>query len=146
MRLKKKGIWIAVCLLAVLHSRAAELNLMPKPSSVVQQEGFLVLELMPSIEIASGDERVQHALARFIRNLSVQTGIPFDRHFPGTPEGLKLLIRCAGTGGRIQAVAEDESYHLTVSRAGIVLTAPNQLGVKHGLETLLQLVEVGALG
>jgi len=146
MRRKKKGIWIAVCLLAVLHSRAAELSLMPWPSRVVQQEGFLVLEHMPSIEIAGGDERVRHALSRFIRNFSVQTGIPFDRHFPGTPEGPTFVIRCAGTARRIQAVAEDESYHLIVSRAGIVLTAPNPLGLMHGLETLLQLVEAGPLG
>jgi hexosaminidase len=119
---------------------------MPWPSRVVEQHGSLALDHTPRIELTGGDERVRHALARFMQNLSAQSGIPFDRHFAGTPDGPTFVIRCGETGRRIQAVGEDESYHLTVSKTGIELTAANPLGTMHGLETLLQLVEVGPQG
>ncbi|MGC2163639.1 MAG: beta-N-acetylhexosaminidase [Silvibacterium sp.] len=119
---------------------------MPWPSHITQQEGFLALNYPPRIELTGGDERVHHALKRFIQNLSVQTGAPFDRHFPGTPDGPLLVIHCASAGLRVQSLQEDESYHLTVSQAGIELTAENPLGIMHGLQTLLQLVEAGPKG
>jgi len=116
---------------------------MPWPSHVMQQEGFLALDHTPHIELTGGDERVHDALNRFIRNLAVRTGTPFDRNFPGTPDGPRLVIHCASDGLRIQKLEEDESYHLTVAQTGIELTAANPLGIMHGLETLLQLVQAG---
>lgn len=138
---------IAILLLcAVLPCAAAELPLMPWPSHVMQQEGFLALDHAPHIELTGGDERVHDALNRFIRNLAVRTGVPFDRNFPGTPDGPRLVIRCASDGLRVQKLEEDESYHLTVGQAGVELTAANPLGIMHGLETLLQLVQAGPHG
>jgi hexosaminidase len=138
---------IAVFLLcAALPCGAAELNLMPWPSHITQQQGFLPLDHTPRIELTGGDERVHHALTRFVQNLSVQTGVPFDRHFAGTPDGPLFVIHCAGPGLRVQALEEDESYHLTVSSTGIELSAANPLGIMHGLETVLQLVEPGPQG
>ncbi|AEU36565.1 beta-N-acetylhexosaminidase [Granulicella mallensis] len=137
----------AVLLLcAALPCGAAELNLMPWPSHVTQQEGFLNLEHTPQIQLTGGDERVHHALTRFMRSLSVRTGVPFDHHFSGAPEGPRFVIRCAGPGLHVQALAEDESYHLTVSQTGIELTAANPLGIMHGLETVLQLVRPSPQG
>lgn len=130
----------------VLPSRAAQLNLMPWPSHIEQQEGFLALDVPPRIELAGGDERVHHALTRFIQDLSIRTAVPFDRHFVGAPDGALLVIHCTGNGRRVQALEEDESYHLIVSQAGIELTAANPLGIMHGLQTLLQLVEPGPKG
>ena len=46
----------------------------------------------------------------------------------------------------MQSLDGDESYHLSVSQTGIQLTAADPLGVMHGLETLLQLVEPGPNG
>lgn len=130
----------------VLPCGATELNLMPWPSQVTQQEGSLGLDYLPRIELHGGDERVHHALDRFVRDLSVRTGVPFDRHFSGTPDGPLFVIHCAGPGPHVQALEEDESYHLAVDGKGIELTAANPLGIMHGLETLLQLVESGPQG
>ncbi|NYF91599.1 hexosaminidase [Edaphobacter lichenicola] len=41
----------------------------------------------------------------------------------------------------MQHLGEDESYHLEITAAGALLTAPNPLGVLHGLQTFLQLVQ-----
>lgn len=133
-------------LCAVLPCAAAELPLMPWPSHVIQQEGFLALDHAPHIELVGGDERLHDALNRFIQNLAVRTGAPIDRNIPGTPDGPQLVIHCASNGLPIQKLEEDESYHLTVGRTGIELTAANPLGIMHGLETLLQLVQAGRHG
>lgn len=135
----------ALLLCAVLPCGAAELPLMPWPSHITQEDGFLVLDHTPSIELTGGDERVHRAVTRFLRNLSVRTGVPFDRRFPGAPDGPRFVINC-GPGLHVQALDEDESYHLSISQKGIELTAANPLGIMHGLETVLQLVEPGPQG
>jgi len=142
-RLKFAAVWM---LCAALPCGAAELNLMPWPSHITQQPGVLALNYPPKIELTGGDERVHDALIRFSHDLAVRTGAPFDRHFPGNPDGPRFVIHCASRGLRVQALQEDESYHLTVSDAGITLTAANPLGIMHGLQTLLQLVEAGPNG
>ena len=119
---------------------------MPWPSHITQQPGVLALNYPPHIELTGGDERVDHALERYTHDLAMQTGAPFDRHFPGSPDGPLFVIHCASRGLRVQALQEDESYHLTVSEAGIELTAANPLGIMHGLQTLLQLLEAGPNG
>jgi hexosaminidase len=126
---------------ASLACRAAELNLMPWPSHVVQQEGFLIIGHTPQIELTGGDERVHRALTRFLQNLSSRTGVPFDHHFAGAPAGPPFIIRCASPGLHVQALEEDESYHLVINRTEILLTAANPLGIMHGLETIQQLIE-----
>lgn len=142
-----KQFGAAIFLLAsALPCMAKDLNLMPWPSQITRQEGFLLLDHAPQIELTGGDERVHHALDRFMHNLSMRTGVPFDRHFPRTPDGPRFVIHCANSGLRVQAVEEDESYHLVIDSKGIELTAANPLGVMHGLETVLQLVEAGPQG
>jgi hexosaminidase len=136
----------SLLLCSVLPCGAAELNLMPWPSQMTQQSGFLEMDHVPKFEVSGGDERVGHAVKRFVHDLSVRTGVPFDRRFPGTPDGPLFVIRCAGPGLRVQALEEDESYHLVVSGAGIELTAANPLGIMHGLQTVLQLVQAGPKG
>lgn len=131
---------------ATLSCGAAQLNLMPWPSQITQQDGSLPLNASPQIELTGGDERVHHAIERFLRDLATETGAPFDRKSPGAAAGPSLVIRCAEDGQRVQSLEEDESYRLTVSQTGIELSAANPLGIMHGLETLLQLVEPGANG
>lgn len=114
---------------------------MPWPSHITQGEGFVALDRAPRIELTGGDERVRHALRRFVRNLAVRTGVPFDQPFAADASGPLFVIHCAGSGLRVQALEEDESYHLVIDSKGIELTAANPLGILHGLETVLQLVE-----
>ena len=56
--------------------------------------------------------------------------------------GFRLSIEAAALGAPVQALGEDESYTLAVTSSSVSLRAPNELGAMHGLETLLQLVEV----
>jgi hexosaminidase len=46
----------------------------------------------------------------------------------------------------VQSAQEDESYRLTVTPLGARLDAPNPLGVLHGMQTFLQLVDLDAGG
>lgn len=137
---------IAVFLIcAVVPCGAQQLDLMPWPSHIARQQGFLALNGTPRIQLTGGEERVHHALTRFTHELSVRTGVPFERNYAGT-QGPLFVIQCANPGLKVQALGEDESYHLSVRSTGIELTAPNPFGVMHGLQTLLQLVQTGPNG
>jgi len=57
-----------------------------------------------------------------------------------------LLVDAVRGSERVQRLGEDESYELTISPSGAKLTAPTSLGVLHGLQTFLQLVETTANG
>ncbi|HEX3661209.1 MAG TPA: family 20 glycosylhydrolase [Acidobacteriaceae bacterium] len=135
-----------LCCSASLAFGATSLNLMPWPSQVQQDPGFLALDQTPRFEVSGGDLRVRHAVQRFLVTLSRQTGVPFDRHFAGKPEGPRFILRCAGPGLRVQSTDEDESYRLVIDAERVELTAPNPLGILHGLQTLLQLVQQGPNG
>src|SRR3984885_6600858 len=103
------------------------INLMPLPVKVMPAAGRLMVMQTFSVAIAGYNEpRLEHAAQRFLRDLGRQTG-----YFLSEP---------------VQDLAEDESYVLEVTSAGAKLTAANPLGVMHGLQTFLQLVEVGPDG
>jgi hexosaminidase len=137
---------MGVLFATALAGKASELNLMPWPSHISQGEGFVSLDRAPRVELTGGDERVRHAWKRFVQNLAVQTGVPFDQPFAVNMGGPLFVIHCAGPGLRVQSVEEDEGYHLVIDSKGIELTAANPLGIMHGLETVLQLVESGPQG
>ena len=46
----------------------------------------------------------------------------------------------------MQQLGEDESYHLEISTNHVLLSAPNPLGILHGLQTFLQLVRTTPQG
>jgi hexosaminidase len=135
---------LLVC--AALPCGAMELNLMPWPAQVALQDGYLSINQKPRFEVSGGDERVRGAVDRFVHELSVRTGSPLEQRISGAPEGPLFVIHCAGSGLRVQGLDEDESYRLIVADTGIELTASNPLGIMHGLETVLQLVESGPRG
>jgi hexosaminidase len=58
---------------------------------------------------------------------------------PGSPQA-SLIVRTIAASKPVQSLDEDESYQLTITPAQAILTAPNPLGVLHGLETFFQLV------
>jgi hexosaminidase len=119
---------------------------MPWPAHIEQQPGFLALDHTPRFELSGGDERVQHGVRRFLQHLSMRTGVPFDRNYGSAPPGPPFIIRCTGAGLRVQSMDEDESYHLAIDSSRVELTAANPLGILHGLETVLQLVQSGPDG
>jgi hexosaminidase len=139
-------MFVALTLGTVLISHAAQLNLMPWPLQLEQQPDPLTLHETLRVDSTCEDERASHALVRFQAQLSRQTGVPFNSPRSDMKAAPLLSIHCGSHGLPVQSLTEDESYRLVVSSKQIDLTAPNPLGVMHGLQTLLQLVQSGPDG
>jgi hexosaminidase len=108
--------------------------------------GTLAITASFSVEIEGDKEpRMQRAVQRFLRDLSNETGIPM-RDEIADPANATLVVHADHPSKPIQDASEDESYILDVSTSGAKLTAPNALGIMHGLQTFLQLVEINSVG
>jgi len=121
------------------------LKVMPMPSTVEPGTGQLVIDRSFSVA-ATGfhDASLDRGIQRFVAQLSRQTGIPFrSKAAAASPT---LLILADHGRESVQKLGEDESYELTITGSGAQLTAPNPLGILHGLESFLQLVEPSANG
>jgi len=104
--------------------------------------GVLPIDASFSVELEGYREpRIDRAAQRFLRDLSHVTGIPISNQVSNHAKAT-LLVRAEHASKPIQDVNEDESYTLDVGASGAKLTAPDALGVIHGLQTFLQLVEV----
>jgi hexosaminidase len=118
------------------------IHLMPLPLKVTSAAGRLMVTQTFSVAIAGSNEpRLEHAAQRFLRDLSRQTGYFLSERLADAAHAT-LTIHADHGSEPVQDLGEDESYLLEVSGAGAQLTAPNPLGVMHGLQTFLQLVEV----
>ncbi len=117
-----------------------QLNVMPMPSSVQFGTGQLRIDQSFSIATTGAhDASLARGEQRFIAQLSQLTGIRFRPHAGDAPATLQ--VRAEHGREELQKLGEDESYQLTVSEAGAQLTAATPLGVLHGWQTFLQLVE-----
>ncbi|HEY8024113.1 MAG TPA: family 20 glycosylhydrolase [Burkholderiaceae bacterium] len=144
--LKKSFRILGLCLMlipvAVPAASAESMNLMPVPAEVTPTAGKLRLTKDFSVTI-SGNARPELAASatRFLRRLDGRAGLFFKHTFPATDPvepNPTFIIDC----GLVTkpALASDESYVLEVGPSSIKLSAPTNLGVMHGLETLLQLL------
>jgi hexosaminidase len=136
-----------------LIARAATpLKLMPLPKSVDLADGALVItphSALSSFTVSTGagaDARLTDATYRFLAQLDRTCGGDVRRANDNPAAGAAplaggatLTITVAGPGLPVQSVDEDESYKLTVTPTAATLTAPNDLGALHGLQTILQL-------
>src|ERR1700722_2022452 len=115
-----------------------QLSIMPLPAHAMPGTGSFAVDGAFQVRIEGYTEpRLERAKGRFLANLTSKTGIPLwlnDR--PGEP---KFIIKTEGPSKEIQQLGEDESYHLVVSPTQVILSAPNPLGILHGLQTFLQL-------
>jgi hexosaminidase len=126
--------------------QATQLSLMPVPVSVQPGSGSLRIDASFSVSLTGHTEaRLDRALQRFMRQLSRQTGIPFSSKAAGSVKPT-LVIHTDHACKEVQDLGEDESYTLEVTPDGAKLTAPIPLGAMHGLQTLLQLVDVSPDG
>src|SRR3984957_3502809 len=120
-----------------------QLNLMPMPASVQASAGQLPITQAFSVG-ATGyhDASLDGAVQRFVAQLSRQTGIPFR------PDASAPALQIHADHGReaVQKLGEDESYELTVTSSSATLNAPTPLGILHGLQTFLQLVQTTPSG
>ncbi|NNG15518.1 MAG: family 20 glycosylhydrolase [Gemmatimonadales bacterium] len=121
--------------------------LMPVPTELSFHEGSLSIDSSFMVALSGRpDPRLDRAAARLIERLAKQTGIRFLAGVGGTPADATLEIQVEGTAGAIPQVVEDESYSLEVSRDKALLSAATPFGALRGIETFLQLVEMGVDG
>jgi hypothetical protein len=71
------------------------------------------------------------------------SGIPFR---PKAGAAATLEVHADRGRETVQQLGEDESYELTVTDSGAKLNAATPLGVLHGLQTFLQLVQITPAG
>ncbi|SEG15902.1 hexosaminidase [Bryocella elongata] len=116
------------------------LTLMPVPAHVQRQEGALVLRSTFLVETsANANDRLRDAIARAVTRIDSLADL---RHAgTGVTPATPLHVEIEHPADAVQAVDEDESYKLDVSASGIRITAPNELGAMHALQTLIQLVQ-----
>ena len=130
---------------AIAQSQNA-LNLMPMPTTVQLGAGRLPVDQSFSVAITGfRDATLERGIQRFVTELSRETGMLLKQKGTGSPSPT-LSIRAVHGSERVQGLGEDESYELVISQSGAKLTAPSSLGILHGLQTFLQLVETTANG
>ena len=127
-------------------ANAADLGLMPLPSHFEAGSGSYTLK--PGTHVAFPrfhNARLEAGTVRMMARLQFESGVPLP-HVPSTVAGdlssAGIVIDVAGAGGAVQSLDEDESYSLTVTPQMITLRAATVVGAFHGMETLLQLVQL----
>jgi hexosaminidase len=120
-----------------------QFHLMPVPATMTVAEGkFRIDEKFQAALTGYSEPRLVRAQARFLQRLQRRTGIHFAPDPSTHPESAALVIRCASAGEAVQSIRADESYELEIGPAKARLSAPSPLGILHGMETLLQLVNI----
>jgi hexosaminidase len=135
-------IVLAFLLLAIMATAQSQLqlNLMPIPSTVQLGTGQLPITQSFSVVVTgTHDASMDRGVQRFVTQLSAQTGIPFRPK--SDTANATLSIHTEHGREPVQKLGEDESYKLVITDSGAKLTAPTPLGVLHGLQTFLQLVQ-----
>jgi hexosaminidase len=91
------------------------------------------------------EPRLDRAGQRFLKELTTRTGIPLHPT-PDDPSKATLKVNVGHASLPVQDVTDDESYKLEVTPQGATLTAATPLGALHGLQTVLQLLQLGPDG
>ncbi len=138
-----RGLSLFMCLLlAPLTLAQPQLNVMPMPSSFQLGSGRLLVNQSFTVALTGyKDRRLERGVQRFLSDLSRQTGMPLKAKI-GDSADATLVIHAEHGNSPVQQLGEDESYSLNLSAASAQLAAPTPLGILHGLQTFLQLVEM----
>lgn len=127
---------------AAPQDQAATPDLAPLPAKIQMGSGKLLIDNSLSIAIdGRTDALLEGGALRFLGNLARQTGIPLHARL-GDPAKATIVIRADHPSPSVLQAVEDENYILDVTASGAKITAPTPLGVLHGLETFLQLVQI----
>jgi hexosaminidase len=144
---------LACSFLAVIAPLSqAQPALMPWPAKLEVAAPSQTLRIEPSFTAAiSGpgaeDQRVPAAVLRALHLLSRQTGVFVAERISGTSQSATLLVAVESKGHvGPQQLGDNERYSLTVTKSQAKLVAEAPLGALRGLETFLQLIQVGAEG
>jgi hexosaminidase len=124
----------------------ADLGLMPLPSHFEAGTGSFTLQ--PGMHVSYArfhNARLEMGVVRMMARLQFESGVPRP-HVPSMVAGdvstAGILIDVTGAGGAVQSADEDESYSLTVTPQLVTIKAATVVGAFHGMETLLQLVQL----
>ena len=139
-----RSLRVLVMALSLSTSLAAQMlstpSLMPIPAKVQAGNGQLVVDQsFTAASTGASDARLKRGIARFLDDLSRQTGMPLTVR-PSDASHATLTIHAQSAGHKVQELGEDESYTLEINASHATLTAPTALGALHGLQTFLQLV------
>jgi len=123
-------------------------DLMPVPAKLQAGAGRLRIDRNFAFVQLNGyrEPRLEAAAARLVEQVARKTGIPMAPGIGVHAPAASLVVYCDHASAPVQTVQEDESYRLTVTPLGARLDAPNPLGVLHGMQTFLQLVDLDAGG
>ena len=114
------------------------------PANLQTGAGQLLITRSFSVAVTGAhDASLDAAVQRFKEQLSDLTGIPFRPKPDAAPI---LTVHADHCREAVQKLGEDESYELTVNDSSAQLSAPTPLGLLHGLQTFLQLVQITPTG
>ncbi len=108
----------------------AEINIMPLPSSVKATGGTYVLR--NGATVVYNNRQLRPAAGYLLEKLAPATGYNF-RLAKGTRGDIRLVLSR-------QRNPADESYSLTVTTEGIVISSASYKGIVHGISSLRQLL------
>lgn len=137
----------ATCAVELRAAPPDGLSVLPYPASVELAEGSLLVHNGFRVYYEGpADPQIDAALDRFADRLSIKTGIRLLA--PQSADALSaiLRVRTRAVTPEWPGLREDEAYRLEVHSGGAVLEATNAFGIRHGLETFLQLVRFGGAG
>ena len=118
---------------------------MPQPAQVSIESGSLAPDSTFAVEVPwKTSMRLTAAIDRAVRCVEMETGL--HHAGPGVVEKTSLVVRVEHSASPVQTLDEDESYSLHVAASGAEIDAATELGAMHGLETLIQLVQLGSNG
>jgi hexosaminidase len=139
-------IALSLCASFAAAQIPSALSLMPVPAKVQVGNGAMVIDqFFTAASTGTSDARLERGIARFLDDLSRQTGMPLTVR-PSDSSHATLTIHAQGPGRKVQELGEDESYTLEINMSHATLTAPTTLGALHGLQTFLQLVAPTSAG
>lgn len=120
---------------------------MPMPADVQLANGRFTIGSSFSVGITGqSDAALRRAVDLFLDHLAKQTALPRKGLKITDAANPALLVHVERASEELPVLGEDESYTLDISSTGVTLTAVTRLGVMHGLETFLQMVQTGPDG
>lgn len=133
---------------ALVAAQSNELPLMPYPQHIQQEPGYLRLPQKLHFSVEGFDlSKMLFVLDNFDKRITLQTGIDIQLKIDtqNNPGFLNITVNSKQaennyTKNFTSLADTDESYHLSITKKSINLTAQSYEGVRHGLETLLQLI------
>jgi hexosaminidase len=139
---------ILLLALAAALGFAQDLPLMPWPAQVARAPDELVIDSNFSCGLSgagASDPRVRKAAERALYRLFRETGVPISQMIDDrAATTLSIVVERKKNG--VQKLGDDESYHLTVTSQVARIVATEPLGALRGIETFLQLVQIGKSG